>query len=424
MKAVLNRLKKFRPTSARGKRFTACVAFLSVAFLMSASIFATGPAATPQERTEKAWPVSVVEIHPAPLNPTFKAYGRVESSNVAHLRTDLNAEVAQVHVKEGDWVQRGQPLISLNDRELQLRLVERRAQLAQLEAALRSISIEQDLVEESTTHFQSMQRVAQDKLSRHEDLIAERLISQSLLDEVMAQANLVNIEYQTHMRSLADFPNRLAAQLAAIARAKAMLAQAELDVEKTTITAPFDGPILGVFVARGDRSNIGSPLLEIADADGFEVRVQVPDSYGARLHASLRSAQRITATTAEGLRMPLARLSSQIRQGQSGLDAFFSLDPESGAPLTALGRTVELSVTLPEQDHLVALPVQSIYANDRIYAVRNNRLEAITIERIGEMQTPDGQYRVLVRSAELSDGQSIITTQLPKAISGLLVEAA
>ena len=109
---------------------------------------------------------------------------------------------------------------------------------------------------------------------------------------------------------------------------------------------------------------------------------------------------------------------------QSGLDAFFSLDPESGAPLTALGRTVELSVTLPEQDHLVALPVQSIYENDRIYAVRNNRLEAITIERIGEMQTPDGQYRVLVRSAELSDGQSIITTQLPKAISGLLVEAA
>lgn len=424
MKAVLNRLKKFRPTSARGKRFTACVAFLSVAFLMSASIFATGPAATPQERTEKAWPVSVVEIHPAPLNPTFKAYGRVESSNVAHLRTDLNAEVEQVHVKEGDWVQRGQPLISLNDRELQLRLVEQRAQLAQLEAALRSINIEQGLVEESTTHFQSMQRVAQNKLSRHEDLIAERLISQSLLDEVMAQANLVNIEYQTHMRSLADFPNRLAAQLAAIARAEAMLAQAELDVEKTTITAPFDGPILGVFVARGDRSNIGSRLLEIADADGFEVRVQVPDSYGARLHASLSSAQRITATTAEGLRMPLARMSSQIRQGQSGLDAFFSLDPGSGAPLTALGRTVELSVTLPEQDNLVALPVQSIYANDRIYAVKDNRLEAITIERIGEMQTPDGQYRVLVRSAELRNGQSIITTQLPKAISGLLVEAA
>ena len=424
MKAVLNRLNKIRPSSARGKRFAACVAFLSVAFLMSASIFATGPTATPQERTEKAWPVSVVEIQPAALQPTFKAYGRVESSNVAHLRTDLNAEVAQVYVKEGDWVERDQPLISLNDRELQLRLAEQRADLAQLQAALRSIEIDFELTGESTAHFQSMQRVAQNKLERHEDLIADRLISQALLDDVIAQANQVNIAYQTHMRSLADFPNRLAAQHAAIARAQAVFAQAELDVAKTTIVAPFSGPILGVFVARGDRSNLGSHLLDIADAEGFEVRVQVPDSYGARLHANLRSSQRITATTDQGLQMPLSRLSSQIKQGQSGLDAFFALTPESGAPITALGRTIELSVALPEQDQLVALPVQSIYENDRIYAVQGNRLEAITIERVGEMQTADGQYRVLVRSSELSDGQKIITTQLPRAISGLLVEAA
>ena len=52
------------------------------------------------------------------------------------------------------------------------------------------------------------------------------------------------------------------------------------------------------------------------------------------------------------------------------------------------------------------------------------RLQAITIERVGEAQAEDGQHRILVRSPEISAGQKIITTQLPRAISGLLVEPA
>lgn len=76
---------------------------------------------------------------------------------------------------------------------------------------------------------------------------------------------------------------------------------------------------------------------------------------------------------------------------------------------------------MPGEPNVVALPVQSIYENDRIYEVRENRLHAIAIERVGEYQTESGEYRILVRSHELNAGQKIITTQLPKAISGLLV---
>jgi multidrug efflux pump subunit AcrA (membrane-fusion protein) len=406
------------------KRIATGSAFLVLAALMSASIFATGPQAQPVERTEKAWPVSIVEIEPATMNPSFSSYGRVESSRVAHLRTDLNAQVQQVHVREGDWVYAGQPLVTLDARELDLKLVQRRASLRELMAALKSIEIEQTLFEQSTDHYASMRKVARNKLERHDNLMTERLISQSLLDEVTAQANLAEIQFQTHARQLADFPNRIDAGKAAITRAEARVAQAELDLEKTRVTAPFSGPILAVLVAPGDRSNLGTPLLDMADATSFEVRVQVPDSYAERFHRNLSRQAPITGYTASGLNLVLTRLSSQVKQGQSGLDAFFSLDVESGAPTTALGRMIELSVTLPEEADVVALPVQSIYENDRIYAVKRNRLDAITVERVGELETENGEYRVLVRSPQLKAGQQIITTQLPRAISGLLVESA
>ena len=66
--------------------------------------------------------------------------------------------------------------------------------------------------------------------------------------------------------------------------------------------------------------------------------------------------------------------------------------------------------------------MQSIYENDRIYQVHNDRLKALTVERLGDHQTQAGEYRILVRSSELEAGLSILTTQLPKAISGLLVQ--
>ena len=156
------------------------------------------------------------------------------------LRTDLNAEVATVPVREGDWVERGDVLITLNDRELQLALLEKRAELAQLQASLESTRTEQEMLTDSTEHYQSMRNVAQKKLERHQDLTAKRLISQGLLEEVTAQANQANIAYQSHMRTMADYPNRLAAQQAAVDRARAQVSQVERRSARTQQRAVDD----------------------------------------------------------------------------------------------------------------------------------------------------------------------------------------
>ena len=201
---------KSRLAAPGGRRLAVSGGFLLVAMLASLSLFATGPDPAPAVRTEKAWPVSVVAVTPRPMRPAFTAYGRVESRNVTHLKTDLNAKVSQVQVREGDWVNAGDVLLTLDASELELLLAERRAEVDQLQAQLASVRIEQEMYEASTGQYRSVQEVAAKKLQRHQDLMAKQMISQSLLDEVTAQADQASIAYQTHMRTLADFPNRLA----------------------------------------------------------------------------------------------------------------------------------------------------------------------------------------------------------------------
>ena len=88
-----------------------------------------------------------------------------------------------------------------------------------------------------------------------------------------------------------------------------------------------------------------------------------------------------------------------------------------------IGRVVDLEVTLPAEQQVVALPVQSIYENDRVYeVVGDDRLQGITVQRIGDHRAADGGYRVLVRGDGLRPGSRIITTQLPKASDGLRVQ--
>ena len=422
MNLLRRSLRRLWPTSPRNRRLAAGAAMLTGAALTSVSIFATGPTAVPEPRTEKAWPVAVMPAMPERRSPSFTAYGRVESSRVAELATDLVAEVAEVRVREGDWVEAGDLLVGLADAETSLLVAEREADLAEQRARLASIRSERDMLTRTLDQARSMHRIARDKLARHQELLDKRLISRSLLDEVVAQANQASIELENHERRLTDLPHRIAAQEALVAKSEALLARARLDLEKTRVRAPFSGPVLAVHVAPGDRTSLGVQLVDLADAGAFEVRVQVPDAYEPRFQRHLELGHGVSASLPNGRELPLSRLARQVRPGQSGLDAFFAL--AAGGTMPPLGRVVDLRIRLPEEADVVALPIASLYENDRVYAVEDSRLRAIDVERVGELHTPEGEYRVLVRSPELYQGRQVITTQLPKAVSGLLVESS
>jgi multidrug efflux pump subunit AcrA (membrane-fusion protein) len=107
-----------------------------------------------------------------------------------------------------------------------------------------------------------------------------------------------------------------------------------------------------------------------------------------------------------------------LKTGQSGIDAFFRVAPDS---VMALGAVVNLTISLPEETNVVALPMHAVYDNNRVYRIADNRLQAVEIERVGEHLDDTGNYRVLVRSPALGRGDQLLVSQLPTAMSGLLV---
>lgn len=67
------------------------------------------------------------------------------------------------------------------------------------------------------------------------------------------------------------------------------------------------------------------------------------------------------------------------------------------------------------------MPIQAIYGDNRIYTITAmDRLNGIDIDRVGE-RSAQGKLQILIRSSQITAGDQIITTQLPKAVSGLKV---
>ena len=68
------------------------------------------------------------------------------------------------------------------------------------------------------------------------------------------------------------------------------------------------------------------------------------------------------------------------------------------------------------------MPVYALYENQTVYRIDEQRLQAVHYETVGDYMATDNELRVLIRSAEIKAGDQLLASQLPRAITGLLVE--
>lgn len=397
------------------------VMVFGVLISLSALIVVTGPNAEPEIKTEKVWPVSYREAAPSSLMPSLQVYGTLESQQIANLRAAVAGTVSAIHFKEGDWVERGQILLSLDDAELQLNVRAAESSLQQAEANRAAVVSNYELARELTAHHEAQSSLASAKLERFVSLHSQRMIADAQLDDIRQEANERAMTLARHLATVRELPHQIAYAEATVAEARTRLERAQLDLSYAAMPAPFSGRVLSIDVAVGDRINNGASMLRFADYENLQIRAAIPTQTAQRLRQTLSAGGRVTAQTELGgdsYGFELSGLSGDIKSGQGGIDAFFHVNPDAAL---ALGTVLQLHLDLPAEHGVISVPMHALYDNSRIYRINNNRLEALDVERVGEFQDEQGHYQLLVRSAQVNKGDFIMVSQLPVAISGMLV---
>lgn len=232
--------------------------------------------------------VNTVTLSPSDHYLVQREYvGTVQAGQQANLGLELGGKVAQILVDVGDSVKAGDPLIILDKQLLQTQADELRAQQAQITAQL-------ELIEAN--------------LKRQKALKKKGFSAESEIDNLNSQRNALRANFR---------------QLAASAAAN------QLQQQKSTVFAPYDGTISARFVSKGDVVNTGAPTLTLLASTNKEAHIGIPAKQ-------------------------LAKMSEEaewtLRVGKQSFEATL-LNP--GARVDMGSRTVKLRFSLPQAAEVI-----------------------------------------------------------------------
>jgi len=179
--------------------------------------------ASEQFSTDVPQPVEGAEVIRDTLWITVTAAGQAEAYRRTVVQARVDGILEEVRVQENDPVRAGQVLLQFDTTEFALAVARARADLVNAQA-----------------RFQEM------------------IFNQEITDP----------EVRTER-------DRLARARSGLAQAEVALREAELNLEQTTVRAPFPGRVADLQVVEGQHVSVGGELLTVADLNPIKVEVQV-----------------------------------------------------------------------------------------------------------------------------------------------------
>ena len=220
------------------------------------------------------------------------ASGTIEATE-ADLGFQVGGRVAQVLVKEGDAVQRGDLLARLDQAELRARYQAADARLAQARAALAELERGARPQErgQARAEVEAARRRAEEaraSLSRARKLYEGGAISKEDFDRAetaytVARAQAQQAVEQQSLVNVGPRAERIAAQRAAVNEAQAVVEQGRAVLDNAAILAPFPGVITVRHREPGEAVTPGLPVLTLLNPADRWVRIYVREDQVGRV---------------------------------------------------------------------------------------------------------------------------------------------
>ncbi|MCB1858860.1 MAG: biotin/lipoyl-binding protein [Gammaproteobacteria bacterium] len=373
---------------------------------------------------ERVWRVEAITAQPGVLTPTLTLYGQLQTPEVFRASAPVTSRVDRVLVREGEWVDQGQLLITLDSRDFLPELEQSKAEVAELEAQLSSEAIRYQADLEALKYERRLLELSRQGVDRVSQLQKKKLGSDSALDEARQLLARQSLSLTSREQSIADHPSRRQALEAKLQRARARVDESELDLERSQIYAPYAGILARVEVAEGNRVKENDALLSLYDPASLELRARIPAPHVQELQQTLAGGGQLQGELvlgADRVKVRLVRLAGQAEP--SGIDAFFQIEVDGPThyPLRE-GQSLKFDINRAPQESAVAVPFSAVYSGERVYTLQEGRIQGIAVALLGTFRDESGTERLVVRSPKLRSGDQLVVTHLPNAVDGLRAE--
>jgi len=207
--------------------------------------------------TQAAAPVPVAKAAPKIETPPaeFTASGPIVVENQLDVSAQREGVITRVLADVGRRVRRGEALALLDDRQTAADRDAAKAKVKSLEADVKGWEYETKVLEAD--------------LDRDEQMMKAQLITQQQLEHARYKVEADKFETERSRQNLIN--------------AQASLQSLQLELEKTRVTAPFDGVVARRYVRAGQKVAVGDRIFWVTAVAPLRIRFTLPERFAGHL---------------------------------------------------------------------------------------------------------------------------------------------
>lgn len=281
--------------------------------------------------------------------------GSLLPDETVQVSTEVAGRVAAIHADFGRRVRKGDVLVELDKRELELQLSRARAAMAQALARIGLDPGREEVIPETTPAIRQAQAAYEDARARYES--AKRLVKTGDI----AEQRFIEIEkaYQAREAALEAARHELRVQLAAIEALRAEVRLAEKRLADATLRAPFDGAVAARLVSPGQYLRENTPTLTLVKTQPLRLRVEIPESAAALVRVGSTLRFTTDAVPGQEFEATVRELNPALEARSRSLTAEARL--RTGDSRLKPGMFVQVRLRLAEDSTVVVVPKQALY---------------------------------------------------------------
>jgi len=308
-------------------------------------------------------PVSVVTVERGRVEETItnSRAGTVKARQRAKLSPEIGGRVAEIPHRKGTRVRAGDVLLRLHDDTQQAEVQMKKRELAVVEVKRERVCLE-------------AARAKREYL-RYQQLKARDLVSTDLLDK-----------YDNLAQTTQVFCKQSQAE---IARARSAITEAQAQLAKTVLRAPFDGVIAELDIEVGEWTTPSPPalpvppILDLIDPSSIYISAPMDEVDSSKIHEGQPA--RVTLDPFPGRHYQghvrhLASYVLDIEEQNRTLEIEVELDDQTFSSTLLPGTSADVEVILSVKDKVLRIPPSALFEGHKVFVVEKDILSLRSVE--------------------------------------------
>ena len=307
-----------------------------------------------QEELVKTVNVETKEIQKQPFERYLKLVGTVEAPNDVRISAEVSGRIEKYFVETGDDVKQGEPILKIDDSQL----IRERERLEAVTA-------------QAKENYERLKRLYEQ-------------------DSVGSEIDYLNAKYNYEQN-------------------KASLEAVKVNINKTTVKAPFDATVENILLEQGEMATPGAVLVRLIGTKNLKISTGVPSIYSDVVKRGDMAQIWFDFQQADTLQLPISFVGKSISPQARTFEVEVKLPPEASD--YKVDMIANLMIRTLETDESVIIGEEFVYQNDgqNVVYIVSEGAAGKKVAKMRPVQLGASYKNEVVIESGLTSGDQLIT---------------